>query len=425
MAAASIGQTYRARLHSGESVVVKVQRPDIGVMMERDLAALALLANLAQRRTPFGQGVRSGEMLAQFADGLRAELDFRQRGRRDDRDGGAAARAVTGADARRCTASCPAGGCSCRSGSKASRSPTLRARRRRVDRAALAEQLLRATLDQIMHIGLFHADPHPGNVFALPDGTLGLIDFGAVGRLDPIQQSAIVDMMVGPRAAQREPAARRRRADRRPRRHDVARAARARAGPADGRARPPRRRRRTRPCMEDLVATLSRFGMRLPADVVLLSRALVTVDGTLRVLRPDLSLVAAATELVAGGEDDAVVDRNELARRRAAGDGAPPAPHPRTGRSDPDAGRARRPAGAQRRRRGQPADRAHARQPAPARPRRGGVPVHVGLAARRGGAGPTVAGETGLFDVFGYGGLLIGVVLVLRVVAAIARDGTT
>ena len=78
LAAASIGQTYRARLHTGESVVVKVQRPDIGVMMERDLAALALLANLAQRRTPFGQGVRSGEMLAQFADGLRAELDFRQ-----------------------------------------------------------------------------------------------------------------------------------------------------------------------------------------------------------------------------------------------------------------------------------------------------------------------------------------------------------
>ena len=77
LAAASIGQTYRARLHSGESVVVKVQRPDIEELMDRDLAALALLADLAQRRTQFGRGVRSGEMLAQFADGLRAELDFR------------------------------------------------------------------------------------------------------------------------------------------------------------------------------------------------------------------------------------------------------------------------------------------------------------------------------------------------------------
>ena len=52
------------------------------------------------------------------------------------------------------------------------------------------------TLDQVMRIGFFHADPHPGNVFVLADGTLGLIDFGAVGRLDPIQQAAIVDIMV-------------------------------------------------------------------------------------------------------------------------------------------------------------------------------------------------------------------------------------
>ncbi len=75
-----------------------------------------------------------------------------------------------------------------------------------VDRASLADQLLRATLDQVVRIGLFHADPHPGNVFALPDGTLGLIDFGAVGRLDPIQQSAIVDVDVGARPSGRQPA---------------------------------------------------------------------------------------------------------------------------------------------------------------------------------------------------------------------------
>ena len=197
LAAASIGQTYRARLHSGEAVVVKVQRPDIEELMERDLAALALLANLAQRRTTFGQGLRSGEMLAQFADGLRVELDFRH-----EADAMSEMAAVL------------------QDRSSVARFPrsTASFRTRRVlvqelldgvtvtdlrgldeldvDRAALADQLLRATLDQVMRIGLFHADPHPGNVFALTDGTLGLIDFGAVGRLDPIQQSAIVDIMV-------------------------------------------------------------------------------------------------------------------------------------------------------------------------------------------------------------------------------------
>jgi ubiquinone biosynthesis protein len=78
LAAASIGQTYRARLHTGEPVVVKVQRPGVDEVIERDLAALSLLAEFAQRRTSLGLGIRSGEVLAQFAVSLRAELDFRR-----------------------------------------------------------------------------------------------------------------------------------------------------------------------------------------------------------------------------------------------------------------------------------------------------------------------------------------------------------
>ena len=54
--------------------------------------------------------------------------------------------------------------------------------------SSLAERLLHSMLDQVLRIGFFHADPHPGNIFVLSDGSLGLIDFGAVGRLDPIQQ---------------------------------------------------------------------------------------------------------------------------------------------------------------------------------------------------------------------------------------------
>ena len=88
----------------------------------------------------------------------------------------------------------------------------------------LAEKLVRSMLDQVLRIGFFHADPHPGNVFVFADGTLGLIDFGAVGRLDPIQQSAVIDIMFAPRPTRRRPAARRRRAGRRRRRDRVRRA---------------------------------------------------------------------------------------------------------------------------------------------------------------------------------------------------------
>ncbi|MET0143860.1 MAG: AarF/UbiB family protein [Ilumatobacteraceae bacterium] len=424
LAAASIGQTYKARLHSGEAVVVKVQRPDIDALMERDLAALALLANLAQRRTPFGQGVRSGEMLGQFADGLRAELDFR-------REAGAMSE-MAAVLSERSTVRVP----------KVYRDVsgrrvlvqerfegvTLTELRRTddatYDRAALADQLLRATLDQILRIGFFHADPHPGNVFALPDGSLGLIDFGAVGRLDPIQQSAIIDMMVA--LAHRDVSLLRDGVERVAELSDTTSPEQLERALARLMAEHVRPGGTVDPAvMEDLVNTLSRFGMRLPTDIVVLSRALVTVDGTLRGLVPELSLVDAATRLVGAGAEQPVVDPAQVARDELLA----MVPHLRrlperidriltlTGRGelrvrnvvDEDSRRIVRTlanrffllvAGAT------------------------FLFTSVWLLVSS-DPGPEVSGQTGLFDIFGYGGLLIGVVLVLRVVASVARDGTT
>ena len=204
LAAASIGQTHRARLHTGESVVVKVQRLGIEATMERDLAALGLLANLAQRRTSFGSVVRSGELLAQFAEGLRAELDFR---READAMTEMASR-LDGAHVR--VARLHRSLCTCRIlvqerfdgqtvsnlGPPArppapSRTPSSAGRSRRAGEPPAAVDPRPGAA-----LGYFHADPHPGNVFVLADGSLGLIDFGAVGRLDPIQQGAIADMFL-------------------------------------------------------------------------------------------------------------------------------------------------------------------------------------------------------------------------------------
>ena len=313
LAAASIGQTYRARLRTGEAVVVKVQRPDIEELMERDLAALALLADLAQRRTPFGQGLRTGEMLAQFARGLRAELDFRHEADAMTEMATAPRRVVDGAHPQGVPARLRPSGA--RAGALRGQDVSeIRHLDGDVDRAGLADQLLRSTLDQVMRIGLFHADPHPGNVFALPDGSLGLIDFGAVGRLDPIQQSAIVDVMVA--LTRRDVSLLRDGVER------IADLADTTSPEQLERALARVVAEHVRPgggvdpaALEDLVAMLSRFGMRLPTDVVLLSRALVTVDGTLRSLRPDISLVTAATELLGDGAGPTpVVDREQLVR---------------------------------------------------------------------------------------------------------------
>jgi ubiquinone biosynthesis protein len=177
--------------------------------------------------------------------------------------------------------------------------------------------------------------------------------------------------------------------------------------------------------MEDLVAMLSRFGMRLPGDIVLLARALVTVDGTLRALCPDLSLVAAATQLVDTRGDQPLVDPKEVARDELLA----MVPHLRrlpervdriltlTGRGDlrirtvvdEDSRRIVRTL----------ANRLLLLFAGTS------LLLTSALLLIAADPGPLVAGQTGLFDVFGYGGLLLGAVLVLRVVAAVSRDGTT
>jgi ubiquinone biosynthesis protein len=177
--------------------------------------------------------------------------------------------------------------------------------------------------------------------------------------------------------------------------------------------------------LEDLVALLSRFGMRLPTDISLLSRALVTVDGTLRALCPDLSLVSAATELLGGRSSEPVVDRKTMARDELLA----MVPHLRRLPERVDkmltlAGR-----GELRVRSVVDEDSRRILRTLANRL----LLVVAGAAFLLTSvlllvatdAGPRISGETGLFDVFGYGGMLIGVVLVLRVVAAIARDGTT
>jgi ubiquinone biosynthesis protein len=424
LAAASIGQTYRARLRSGEPVVVKVQRPDIEATMERDLAALALVAELAQRRTPFGQGVRSGEMLAQFAEGLRAELDFRLEADAmtemaallRDRSTVRVPKVYRDVSGRRVLVQERFDGVTISDIRGMDDSA--------VDREALADQLLRATLDQIVRIGLFHADPHPGNVFALPDGTLGLIDFGAVGRLDPIQQSALIDMILA--MARRDVSLLRDGVER------VADFAEARSPDELERALARLMADHVRPggsvdpaIMQDLVSTLSRFGMRLPKDLVLLSRALVTVDGTLRALCPEVSLIAAATSMVEGPAGEAVVDPGQLARDELWA----MVPHLR--RLPERVDRILTLAGRGELRVRSVVDEDNRRIVRTLANRLlltlAGTSFLITstwlLVAPEGG--PRVSGDTGLFDVFGYGGLLIGVVLVLRVVAAVARDGTT
>ena len=198
LAAASIAQVHAARLPSGEEVVVKIQRPGIGAVVERDLDIVARLARRMELTTRWGRALRAGDLARGFADAVREELDFRIEA--------ANMAAVVAASARRSdgvvlpTPHEPL--CTGRllvmqrlDGVPLSiAGPVIDARG--LDRHALARSLLECLLRQIMVDGVFHADPHPGNVLVLSDGRLGLLDFGSVGRLDQGLRQALQRLLL-------------------------------------------------------------------------------------------------------------------------------------------------------------------------------------------------------------------------------------
>jgi ubiquinone biosynthesis protein len=196
IAAASIAQVHAATLVDGRDVVVKVQRPGIDEVVERDLDVLLRLVRLIERRASSSRPYQLVSLTMEFASGLRGELDFRIE---------AASTSLLGHNLQSVTElHVPAvhrslvtrrlltmerlDGVSIRERDEVAR--------RGVDRNALADALLRSCLRQAMVDGIYHADPHPGNILLLEDGRLGLIDFGVVGHLDAIQQEALKEVLL-------------------------------------------------------------------------------------------------------------------------------------------------------------------------------------------------------------------------------------
>ena len=194
IAAASIAQVHAATLTSGARVVVKVRRPDVSQIVDRDLDIAGRLAARLERSTNWGRAVGAAGLAAGFAGALREELDLR-------------------VEARNMTSVAAA------PGSRGIAIPVpyqplctgLVLVMERFDgrplaaidvgmpadvRAALARSLLDCLLREIMLEGTFHADPHPGNVLLLADGRLGLLDFGSVGRIDQGLRSALQRLLL-------------------------------------------------------------------------------------------------------------------------------------------------------------------------------------------------------------------------------------
>lgn len=196
LASASLGQAHTATLHDGTEVVVKVRRPDVVEQVEADLEVLRNLAIRASRRWEAAADYDLVDIVDEFADTLRAELDYLREGRNAERFAANFAGSSTIGIPRIFW------------DTTTSRLLTIeRVRgikindldaldRAGIDRKVLADNAARAVAKMIFDDGFFHADPHPGNFFVQPDGRIGLIDFGMVGEVDQPLREALSKLLI-------------------------------------------------------------------------------------------------------------------------------------------------------------------------------------------------------------------------------------
>ncbi|MEJ2520116.1 MAG: AarF/ABC1/UbiB kinase family protein [Desulfuromonadales bacterium] len=195
IAAASIAQVHRGRLKTGEEVVFKVRRPGVTRIVETDIDVLMGLAYLIEQHVPAAALYDPLGLVKEFRRSITREMDFSREGRTVDRF------ALNFADSK--TVYIPkiywdySGEMVLTMeyvpGIKISKLEELRAQG--YDLHEIAQRGADAFLKQVLEHGLFHADPHPGNIFILPDQVICMLDYGMVGRLGQDLKEQLLDLL--------------------------------------------------------------------------------------------------------------------------------------------------------------------------------------------------------------------------------------
>jgi len=297
MASASIGQVHRGRLPSGESVIVKVQRPNIEHTVQADLDLLMRQARFLQHHSRLARDYRMVELVEELAYTLQCELDYTFEGRNADRlrynlrhdPEVRIPRVYWELTTRRVITL------------EALEGPNLTDRDRLTamgyDLSEVARDVVELYLKQVFRDGFFHADPHPANIL-LCGQQIGLVDFGMVGRLTPMLKERLGDLLLGLLDQDAEALTRvllrmgavEWRADTGPLQRDIHRLITRYYGLALGEVY-------LGEMLQQVLATAFRHRVQLPTDLVLLARMAIILEGVALRLDPDLVLVELARPL--------------------------------------------------------------------------------------------------------------------------------
>jgi ubiquinone biosynthesis protein len=297
IAAASIGQAHAAVDHDGTPVVVKVRRPGVVAQVEVDLDILDRTTRVVARLSRAARRYDLRGLAHQFATTLRAELDYtveRDHAHRFAADFAGSpdvhipavyddlttARVIT---LERCF------------GIKPDDLDALRAAG--IDLSGLAHRCADVMLTMIFEHGFFHADPHAGNFFVRPDGTIGIIDFGMVGSLDEDRRATLAAVLTAVATADVDRLA------------DAALTLGMTTGPVDRIALlrdldtlvtvhldQPLGDLRIGDLLLDVMSTMRRHRLRLPVDLALLAKTFAMSEGLAARLDPDFRMAPAVLE---------------------------------------------------------------------------------------------------------------------------------
>lgn len=291
-ATASIAQVHRARLHSGDEVVVKVRRPGIEEVIDTDLDILDGLAYLIEHHLPSGDLYDPQGIVKEFRRTLEREMNYQREGQTVDR--------FTQAFAGDATLRIPKvfwehSGKTVLTlefidGIKISE--IARLEREGYDLKLIAARGADAFLRQVLVHGLFHGDPHPGNLLILPDNVIGMLDYGMVGRLDKNLKNRLADLLLFL-------------VDRDVERIvsmllyagelgdeiDMDHLRRDLSEFIDDYYETPLQSINTGKLLSDFVDLMTLYRIRFPADLMLLAKALMTMEGIGRSLDPDFNMI--------------------------------------------------------------------------------------------------------------------------------------
>ncbi len=196
VAAASIAQVHKATLKDGTSVIVKVQRPGIEKLILNDIEIMTVVARLLETYMPESKFFNPSGIVHEFSRTVRRELDFTQEARNCKR---------FATNFEEVTAICIPKVCGRYLTEKVlvmervvgvSVDETQEVDRMGLDRSRLSHTIVDAYLKMMLEDGFFHADPHPGNIFIMPDGRVCFMDFGIVGRVSEETKQTLAETFV-------------------------------------------------------------------------------------------------------------------------------------------------------------------------------------------------------------------------------------